>query len=85
MDFRNPILILLGSLVAHAHFKETSIGEAIVVAALCALYGYNLYLDSKKEKPINEDTKREIADLRDTVFTLKETVGHFKMTKVFGK
>lgn len=71
MKLNDPILILLTSLVVHAHFKITSLGEAATIAALCALYGYQLYLDSKKEKPINDTVKKEIEDLRSAVNALK--------------
>lgn len=71
MELKNPALILLTSLVAHAHFRVTSIGEAIAIAALSGLYAYSLYLSSKKEPPVNDTVKQEVADLRSAVNALK--------------
>ena len=71
MEFKNPALILLGSLVLHSHFKVITLGEAVAIAALSALYAYTLYLDSKREKPINDAVKQEVADLRSAVNALK--------------
>ena len=71
MQMKNPALLLLTSLILHAHFRVTSIGEALAIAALAALYAYNLYLDSKQETPVNEALKAELADLRVTVNALK--------------
>lgn len=68
---KNPILVFLGSLVAHAHFRVTSIGEALAIAALCALYGYQLYLDSKREEPVNDQVKKELAEMRSILAALK--------------
>lgn len=71
MNLKNPALILLCSLVAHSHFKTISIGEALAIAALSALYAYSLYLESKQEKPINEELKKELQEIRSTVLALK--------------
>jgi hypothetical protein len=71
MNIKNPLLILLASLILHAHFRETSIGEAIAVASLCAAYGYSLLLESKKEKPINDEVKKELAEMRSILLALK--------------
>ena len=78
MEIKNPILILLTSLIVHAHFRVTSVGEALAIAALCAVYAYNLYLESKKEEPINDVLKKEIADIR-------ATMGALKVGRAFGK
>jgi hypothetical protein len=48
-----------------------TVGEALAIGALAALYAYTLYLDSKKEKPINDQVKQEVEDLRSAVNALK--------------
>jgi hypothetical protein len=77
-SLRDPILVLLASLVAHDHFRPSTIGQAVVIAALCATHCYNLYLNSKKEKPVNEEVKKELAELR-------QAVNSVKLTKVFAR
>lgn len=71
MQMKNPSLILLCSLILHSHFKTISVGEAVAIAALCALYGFTLYVDSKKVQPINDEVKADLAELRSAVNALK--------------
>jgi Ca2+/Na+ antiporter len=71
MNLKSPALILLFSLIAHSHFKAINIGEALAISALCVLYGYTLFLDSKREAPINEEVKKELQELRSAVSALK--------------
>lgn len=71
MNIKNPALILLSSLILHSHFKVITVGEALAIAALSALYAYSLYLESKQEKPINDTLKQELHELRTTVTALK--------------
>jgi hypothetical protein len=78
MTLKNPILVLLTSMIVHDHFRASSLGQAVAIAALCATYAYNLYLDSKKEAPINEEVKKELQELRGAITSLK-------INKVFGR
>lgn len=71
MNIKNPALILLCSLVAHSHFKSINVGEALAIAALCALYAYSLYLESKQEAPINDEVKKELHEMRSMLTALK--------------
>lgn len=48
-----------------------SLGDALAAAALAGLYGYTLYLEGKKQEPINDEVKKELSLLRDQVNTLK--------------
>jgi hypothetical protein len=59
--------------------KGAGIGDACALGALCALYGFILFLDSKKEVPINDQVKSELEQLRSAVNNLKlaKTVGRF--------
>lgn len=47
-----------------------NIADSIVMLALSGLYGYNLFLKSKQERPINEEVKREIAEIKSVVTAL---------------
>lgn len=68
---KNPALILLSSVVLHSHFKVVTVGEALVVAALSALYAYSLFLDSKKQKPVNQEVTEKLEEMRSTINALK--------------
>jgi hypothetical protein len=59
--------------------KGAGIGDACALAALCGLYGFILYLDSKREVPINDQVKSELEQLRSAVQNLKlaKSVGRF--------
>jgi hypothetical protein len=59
--------------------KGSSLGEACALAALCALYGFILYLESKKEVPINDSIKEELRHLRSAIDSIKlaKSVGRF--------
>lgn len=67
----NPCLVLLSLVCARAVIFGASIGDAIAIAALAGLYGCNHYLKSKEEPPVNEELKRELADLKSTVNAIK--------------
>lgn len=41
-----------------------SIGDSIALAALAGLIGWKMYLDDKKEAPINEQIKADIEELK---------------------
>lgn len=48
-------LILLSSVVVRILVKGASIGDSIAVLALTLLYGYFLYQESQKAKPLNKE------------------------------
>lgn len=77
-QLKDPMLILISSLILHDHFRPSTIGQAIVIAALSAVYGYNTYLNSKKEVPINDEIKKQVEEMRQMMNSLK-------LTKVFGR
>lgn len=68
---KNPSFVLLSSVILHSHFKTVSVGEALVVAALCALYAYSLFLDSKKQKPVNVEVMEKLEEMRSTMNAMK--------------
>lgn len=56
-------LLLLSSFLLRLLITGSSIGEAVALAALCALYGTHHYIESKREAPINENFKLKVAAL----------------------
>lgn len=70
MKLSHSLLLLCLSLARHMLYSS-SLGDAIVVAALASSYCYSLYLESKKEEPINDAIKSELENLRTAVSSLK--------------
>lgn len=68
---KEPCLILVATLVARAAVLGASVGDAIAVTALAALYGWHLYLASTKEQPVNESIKEEISALKTAVSSIR--------------
>lgn len=66
-----PCMCLLLVVVARAVVFSASVGDALAIAALSALYGFDLYLESKKEVPINDSIKEEISALKSAISALK--------------
>lgn len=67
----NPSLSLLVALCARSVVFGASVGDALAIAAAAGLYGYWLYLESKKELPVNEQVREEIQELRGAINALK--------------
>lgn len=64
-------LVLLCAAVGRHLVYASSIGDACVIAALAGLYGFICFTDSKKEIPINDSVKSELAHLQSSVNALK--------------
>ncbi len=62
--------------------KGASIGDAGALAALCALYGFSLYLETKKQQPINDSFKAEV---RLELEQIKTSMNGLKISKAFGR
>ncbi len=71
MFYKNPSFIAMAIFGARLVVLGASIGDAIALSALAALYGYTLYLNSVKEIPINDTLKEELHHMRDAVNALK--------------
>jgi len=67
----NYSVALLCVLSGRALIIGAGIGDALVIASLCALCAFKFYTDSKKEIPINDSVKNELSDLRSAVNGLK--------------
>jgi len=48
-----------------------SIGDAVALVGLASLYGFNLYLEHKKESSVSADFRKEIDELRGAINTVK--------------
>ncbi len=62
--------------------KGASIGDAGALVALCALYAFFLYLETKKQLPINDSFKAEV---RLELEQLKTSMNGIKLTKTLGR
>lgn len=62
--------------------KGSSVGDAGALATLCALYGFFLYLETKKQQPLNDSFKAEI---RLELEQIKTSMNGFKITKALGR
>ena len=53
------------------------VGDALAVAALGGLYAFTLFLESKKEAPVNESIKKELSDVKAALAALRvgKTIG----------
>lgn len=67
----NPALCCLIGITLRIIIKGASVGDSIALFAVCALYGYQAWVESKKEAPINETVKQQVQELRDAVNSLK--------------
>lgn len=59
--------------------KGASVGDAAALGALCGLYGFILYLASKKESPVNDQVRSELEQMRNTITGLKLAKLNHKM------
>jgi hypothetical protein len=67
----NYSVALLCVLSGRAVILGCSVGDALAIAALCALCGFRYYTESKKEAPINDTVKNELEQIRSTLNGLK--------------
>ncbi len=73
------VLYLLYSVIA-----GFSIGSAIASFAICGLYGFKMYMDSKKSVDANEEMLKKLAYLESTINVLKVGSG-FKTQDTYDK
>lgn len=79
-----PTLVLFSFLI-RILITGASIGDAISLLGLAALYSYHLYIDSKKQHPVNKVILDRISDLEDQVRVAKESVNAVKLAASFRK
>ncbi len=58
-EFNIPIFLLL-SILLRVLALGAGLGEALVLIALTSLYGFWIYLESKKQVPVNKDILERI-------------------------
>ena len=66
----NFSLVVLLMVVSRVAVFGASIGEALAVVAVCGLYGFNKWLDSKKPQTVNEQLQKDLMDIKSTVSNL---------------
>lgn len=70
-------LLFLGILLLRDTIKGASIGDAIALASVAGLYGYQLFLESKR--------KVEDASLRSEVAQIRQAIDSLKIAKAMGR
>lgn len=63
----NVPMALLCVLAARLLFTDSAFAMSILGLGVIALYGYNQYLESKKEIPVNDEVKREIESIKNQI------------------
>lgn len=67
----NLPLILLSAFATRLVFLGSSIGEALSLFAFTGLYGYTKYLKQREFKPLEDEVKQQINDLKSALTVLK--------------
>lgn len=67
----NYSVVLLCLLVGKVLITGASIGDAVAISALSALYGFIYYTEANKAVVVNEDIKQDIEQLKSNVNALK--------------
>ncbi len=63
----------------------SSVGDAIAIVGLSALYGYSLLLESKKEPIANKELWDRVVAMEEVSKSTKETVHSLKLASGFRK
>lgn len=63
----NVALALICLISIRMLFSDASYPMAIFGLSLTGLYGFSMYLDTKKSKPADQQLKAELEQLRDTI------------------
>jgi hypothetical protein len=74
----NYPLLFLAILLVRSAIVGAGIGDAIALTAAAALYAYSLYLETKREQPVNDQIRKDVE-------TLKHSVDSLKMAKNFSR
>jgi len=75
VNYLNLPSLLLTSLLIRTLIFGASIGDAIALIALSALYGYHYYLQSKKQVPVNKEILDRIVQIEESLKDTKSKVG----------
>ena len=66
-QFKLPFLVLIPFLIAIIAQGSTNIAHSIITVALCAVYGYQCFLDYKVKENERLKTEAEFAKVRDEI------------------
>ena len=66
----NPFILIFILIGLRIVGFGASIGDAIVITALCSLKGFNSWIDSQKKDTVNEQLAKELIDLKSMVTNL---------------
>lgn len=69
LNFQTLILI---AFLARLLITGASIGDAIVIIGLSALYGYCLYQDNNKEAPANKELREKVSNIEEQLKASKD-------------
>lgn len=82
-EFHLTVVMLIALVVRILLFGAT-MGDAVFATALCGLYGWHLWLESKAAKPVNKEIMDRIYFLEESLAATKDKVNsimvatHFK-------
>lgn len=68
-------LLLLSLLSLKLTVTGASIGDALALCGLAALFGYRQYTESKKPIPINEEVIKKLNNLESAIVSVKMAQG----------
>lgn len=77
----NIQIVLLVAFTARLVVFGASIGDALALFALAGLFGFNQWLNSNKEEPVNEKVKADITELKTQVSNLGSALQLKTLTK----
>jgi hypothetical protein len=77
--------IAVGVLLVRILYLGASVGDSFALIGLCGLYGYFLFLESKKEVPANKELKEKVNALQEELKQLQDKVGSLKMSNIIGR
>lgn len=73
-----PALILVAYSIRLLAFGA-SLGDALVTVGLCSVFALTLWIDSKKETPVNDSIKEEVKLLRIEVQKVADSQNSIKL------
>lgn len=74
---------LISLVVGRILIFGASIGDALALWSLSGIYGYNLYLETKKPHEVNKDFKNRLVEVEQALQETKNKLGAFTMSNGF--
>lgn len=75
--------LFVGAYLVRLLVTGASVGDSITLAALSALYAYFLFLESKKEIPLNKEHIDRIVELEERSKVHQDAINAFKIVGAF--